>query len=521
MRVLSFILLVCCFILFVIGCQTEKERYIQSLVQQIKYAHNESVPEIETELVELGIESLPHLIKALEIKKVSHQIEAILVKIGNNAVPQLILALQSRNPLVQRRIVRILSNIGGNAHPALIQLTTDKDRNVRCHAIWTLGKIQQKTNNVSQALINSLDDEDADVRCSAVLVLARLGTSRCVSNLIEKLDDEDNRVRSNASYALGSLGSRATEAIVPLLKLLRDEDQVVRLSGLKALEKVGNYAVPILIKELSNEDLIVSGLAASILLGIGSPEAISSVKQMLPSLILMLKMPEIRPHLGKVIHKLGQEIVPHLIVLLKDPSSEIRLSVAKIMGDIGQEAREGIPALVHCFKDPKWEVRIEAEKALGKIGEDAVPTLIYQLENSDQDTKILAVKSLGRIGRDASSAIAPLIKALQDSSSGVRWQSSTALRKIGKDVIPDLIQELKNPNLEVCHSVIRTLGQIGSDAEVAVPLLIQLVQNDDESTRRLSSALATSSIAIEALEQIGTRPALDVVAKYDKKQRLR
>mgnify|MGYP001334189414 FL=1 len=98
MRVLSFILLVCCFILFVTGCQTEKERYIQSLVQQIKYAHNESVPEIETELVELGIESLPHLIKALEVKKVSHQIETILVKIGNNAVPQLILALQSRNP---------------------------------------------------------------------------------------------------------------------------------------------------------------------------------------------------------------------------------------------------------------------------------------------------------------------------------------------------------------------------------------------------------------------------------------
>ena len=85
--------------------------------------------------------------------------------------------------------------------------------------------------------------------------------------------------------------------------------------------------------------------------------------------------------MGKVIHKLGQEIVSHLIVLLKDPGSEIRLSVARIMGDIGQEAREGIPALVHCFKDPKWEVRIEAEKALGKIGEDAVPTLIYQLEN--------------------------------------------------------------------------------------------------------------------------------------------
>ena len=521
MKAVSWVLLFCCFILFLVGCQTEKERYIQSLVHQIKYAHNESDPEIETELVKLGVESLPHLIKALEIKKVNHQIETILVTIGNNAVHQLILALQSRNPLVQRRIVRILSNIGANAHPALIQLTTDKDSNVRCHAIWTLGKIQQKTNNVSQALIKSLDDEDTNVRCTAALVLAKLGEDQCISNLIKKLDDENNRVRSNASYALGSLGSSAAEAVVPLLKLLGDEDPVVRLSGLKALEKIGNYAVPTLIKELSNDDLIVSGSAASILLKIGSPEAISPVKQMLPSLILMLKMPEIRPSLEKVIHQLGQEIVPHLIILLEDPSSEIRLSVARIMGDIGQEAREGIPALVHCFKDPKWEVRSEAEKALGKIGKDAVPTLIYQLENSDQDTKILAVKSLGRIGRDASSAIVPLIKGLQDSSSGVRWQSSTALRKIGEDVVPDLIQELKNPNLEVCHSAIRTLGQIGSDAEVAVPILIQLVQNDDESTRRLSSTLATSSIAIEALEQIGTRQALDVVEEYNKNQRLR
>ena len=62
MKAVSWVLLCCCFILFLVGCQTEKERYIQSLVHQIKYAHNESDPEIETELVKLGVESLPHLI---------------------------------------------------------------------------------------------------------------------------------------------------------------------------------------------------------------------------------------------------------------------------------------------------------------------------------------------------------------------------------------------------------------------------------------------------------------------------
>ena len=510
-----------CFIFLLIGCQTEQQRHIKTLVQKIKYKNTASVPEIENELVQLGIESVPYLIEALEIKKINHQIEKILVEIGNNSVTDLILALQHRNPLVRRRAARTLSKIGLNAQPTLIQLLVHEDSAVQCHAIWALGKLKRKSRNVILALIKSLRDKNENVRSASALVLARLGSGQCVPDLVEKLNDEDNRVRSNSAYALGCIGNKSADAIFPLLKLLNDKEPIVRLSASQALEKIGIYAMPILIKELQNEDLMISGMTASILLRIGSSEAISAVSQMLPNLILMLKMPGIRPSLEKVIDRLGEEVVPHLIVLLKDSNAEVRLSVTKIIGQMGSKAQEGIPALIDCFQDQKWEVRIQAEEALGRMGEDAVPALIQELESPDQDVRILATKSLGRIGKDAYDAISLLIEGLQDSSSGVRWQSSLALRKIGENAVPALIQELQNPNLEVCHSAARILGQIGSDAEIAVPILIQLVQNEDESARRLANTLVTSSVAIEALEGIGTMEALNVVAKYDENKRLR
>ena len=147
-------------------------------------------------------------------------------------------------------------------------------------------------------------------------------------------------------------------------------------------------------------------------------------------------------------------------------------------------ARRTVTKYRELLKIPQSRLRKEA---LGKMGEDAVPALIQELESPDQDVRILATKSLGRIGKDAYDAISLLIEGLQDSSSGVRWQSSLALRKIGENAVPALIEELQNPNLEVCHSAARILGQIGSDAEIAVPILIQLVQNEDESARRLAN----------------------------------
>jgi len=57
--------------------------------------------------------------------------------------------------------------------------------------------------------------------------------------LIESLKDPYWEVRSDAATALGNIGN--TDAIVPLIEILKDENNFVRKSATKALEKFGIF----------------------------------------------------------------------------------------------------------------------------------------------------------------------------------------------------------------------------------------------------------------------------------------
>ena len=77
-----------------------------------------------------------------------------------------------------------------------------------------------------------------------------------------------------------------------------------------------------------------------------------------------------------------------------------------------------IDRLIAQFKDKDWQVCQAAAKTLGEIGEPAVQPLILALSDEDSDVRYGAAYGLGEI-RDPR-AVEPLIHALSDENSDVR-----------------------------------------------------------------------------------------------------
>ena len=103
-----------------------------------------------------------------------------------------------------------------------------------------------------------------------------------------------------------------------------------------------------------------------------------------------------------------------------------------------------------------------------------VEELIETLGHQDQDVRRGAARSLGEIGEDAKVAVPALIQAVQqDKHARIR--------------------------------AARALGRIGEGAKDAVSALIQALQDQDQYVRRCVA---------KALEKIGTPEALKVVEEY-------
>ena len=105
----------------------------------------------------------------------------------------------------------------------------------------------------------------------------------------------------------------------------------------------------------------------------------------------------------------------------------------------------------------------------------AVELLIKALDDKEDNDAVLrgfrrgAAEALGNIG-DAR-AVEPLIKALGEDKSEVRWPAAGALGKIGdKRAVDPLIEELGDDDESVNSSAAEALGEIG-DARAVEPLI--------------------------------------------------
>ena len=148
------------------------------------------------------------------------------------------------------------------------------EEDAREEAALALGKLGQAS---VAPLLELLDHDDADVRCWAIWALAQTGVCQVVPPLIASLDDADCDVRICAAMALGEL--RATEAAPLLVAQLESWSGLLTRCAADALEKIGEGAVPALVKALEHPKSQVRMWAARALGRIGSTAAVEPLCQ--------------------------------------------------------------------------------------------------------------------------------------------------------------------------------------------------------------------------------------------------
>ena len=134
-------------------------------------------------------------------------------------------------------------------------------------------------------------------------------------------------------------------------------------------------------------------------------------------------------------------LVPVLISLLKDPGPDVRVRVITALGTLGAQAHRVLPVIRAALKetavkDNDDSVRAQAAHALLEVGpepDSEVAGLIDALQNELDVLRFHAAIALGNLGREAQPAVPVLIHtALWDQDPAVRVEAAVALWKIDR-----------------------------------------------------------------------------------------
>src|SRR5262249_42760751 len=135
--------------------------------------------------------------------------------------------------------------------------------------------------------------------------------------------------------------------------------------------------------------------------------------------------------------------------MFKDRDPAYRQNAITALGAIGTEDKRVIPALIGALKDG-W-VNDTAANALARIGKEVVPELLQLLKGKDNELRASAARTLSHMGPIAKEAIPTLIKCLDEQDENLRYAAAGALGQMAPDsksAIPALIKLLKEESPE-------------------------------------------------------------------------
>lgn len=255
-----------------------------------------------------------------------------------------------------------------------------------------------------------------------------------------------------------------------------DEDE--RNKAIESLQKIGDPAVPALLKALQNEDMWIRSLAA---IAIGRIK--KNTKVSFPELIQALKdkEPLVRYSAALALSYIGDRKATSatsiLIQALENDSPSVRRRAVLALGNVGK-SKTTIPALIKALGDTDESVRYSAASTLNRIALTNISTfnkivrkssnivvLIKALQDKQVSVRYIAVFTLNYIDSSKRTSATPsLIKALQDESPLIRQRAAFALsstKKANSRVPPALIKALKDKDESVRYSAAYSLNSIG------------------------------------------------------------
>ena len=407
------------------------------------------------------------------IERVEGNPKYALARIRAPAVPALIDVLNGPDEGMRPCAAEVLAMIGRPAKAAVPSLSRSLRHGIvlRRHAAAALGRIGPDAAQAVPALYsllsvkgeNSLFGEMSRYESwNVVDAMARIGVLP-IPKLVDVFLSEGS---SAAAYDLSMLGPMATSAVPSLQRALNDPRLEVRIEAAIALAFIDpsvSDALTVLIDALEHHP--TDAFEVPVALARSGPHA----KSALPMLLRLVEKGETPRGLVQALVRIdpeGQQCVSALIAALKHRDSYVVEAAAECLGLLGPRAAASVPALTELvtrgFKEPSANSnpRASAAKALRRIGPAArpsIPALVAALKDQpgqvDDETVRAVVETLSSFGAEAKSAVGVLIDILKSHGRyqehfyvGVReWSVRTATAL--------------------------ALGQIGPDAEAAIPIL--------------------------------------------------
>jgi TolB-like protein len=149
-----------------------------------------------------------------------------------------------------------------------------------------------------------------------------------------------------------------------------------------------------------------------------------------------------------------------------------------------------------------WDRKLKAVEMLAKIGEgakEAEPTIIRYLgqQGFGKDGATLRRNCaivLGNIRSTNPEGIRLLIESLPEFDNSVSHEAMEAIKKIGADALPYLIQGLKHNDQAIRYRCVRAIGELRGKGKKALPELQQLSARDKDPYVRKEAAAVVQMI---------------------------
>jgi HEAT repeat protein len=171
-----------------------------------------------------------------------------------------------------------------------------------------------------------------------------------------------------------------------------------------------------------------------------------------------------------------------------------------ILGKAKPLPAHAIARIGEALSDANQRVQYAALRAIETLGDgasDLAPTVTGLLSDPDECTRALAASALGCMGTGAIASYPALLARLQDPDSEVQRWAIIGLTKIDPGnpaPIDALRQSLLLSSGDWRLGFATALERLGSKALVAVPSLIQAIQEEERSDVRRALASSTKTI---------------------------
>ncbi len=346
------------------------------------------------------------------------------------------------NYLIRKEALKVLGEIGGKKiFSTLVQASKDKYEKIREEAAFAIGRNPE---GKEHHLIDLLNDKNVDVRIAAIISIRNIdGITKAIDPLIKLLEDPEEKVRIEAIKTLGILDAQISAK--DIAKFLNDKSEMVRLEAIKTLGKLK------------------------------FPDVLDSLTESLKD-----KNSFIRREAVGALGRIGDnKSIEPLLKLLEDENRNVVLRTIKALGEIGGE--RAIDPLIKLLKSDDEFIKWEAMWALGRSKTPKAENLLIEaLEEKDEKIIRGAAKILSNEG--VKRAIDKIIEVI--SKKNYEFSSTALLSDISLSVLTLLFQHLIIDKAEVKSAYLGFLKKIKDKITTGVfsAAIINMVEESKKET---------------------------------------